>query len=271
MMDKRNKQILELYARLDNLIRNQDSLAREIKALRSEIDSLSAKSVTLMQEEPEEPVILAGRQGPGSWWSIKFPDLIRVNTEEFIGGNLINKIGIVILILGVGIGIKFAIDRDLISPLVRLLLGYMVGIMLLFLAHRTRRNYLNFSAVLASGSLATVYFITYAGNSYYAIIPQSAAYILMITITVYAIFLSLNYDKEVIAIIGLVGAYAVPYLLGRKTENYLALFLYISIINGGVLVVSIRKFWRWLLYGAFIVTWLMYISWQRSMYVPEND
>ena len=36
--------------------------------------------------------------------------------EKFIGENLISKIGIIVLVLGVGIGAKYAIDNNLISP-----------------------------------------------------------------------------------------------------------------------------------------------------------
>jgi uncharacterized membrane protein len=270
-MDNQEKRIRVLHTRLENLIRTQESMAGEIQSLRSEIDSLkSGQSIPgiekqkVLQEDPSEKKIISG-------WRLNLPPQVSENIEGFIGGNLINKIGIIILILGVGIGIKFAIDRDLISPVIRLMLGYLIGIMLMVLAFRTRKNYLNFSAVLASGSVATVYFLTYAGHAYYSLIPTFAAYGLMIAITGFAIYLSLNYDKEVISIIGLVGAYAIPFLLGQTTENHLILFMYISLINLGILIVSIRKFWRWLYYGAFTLTWLIYISWLKEGYFAAND
>jgi len=283
-MDKQKKQILQLHEKLDKLTRDQESLEKELKELRSEIHHLAIVSDLEGSKEKEDKFIAAGNQKPvhspvGSdkddkkepRWSSRFPSLLKVNPEEFIGGNLINKIGIIILIVGVGIGIKFAIDRELISPLIRLILGYLIGILLMFFAFRTRRNYSNFSAVLLSGSLATIYFITYAGHVYYSLIPQPVAYILMIAITAYAIYTSLSYDKEIIALIGLVGAYAVPFLLGRESENYRTLFIYISIINGGILLVSIKKYWKWILYGAFIVTWFLFLTWQKNVYVAGPD
>jgi uncharacterized membrane protein len=147
----------------------------------------------------------------------------------------------------------------------------LIGALLLIFAFRTRREYKNFSAVLVSGALATIYFITYAGHVYYSLIPQAMAYILMIAITIYAVYTSLSYDKEIIALIGLVGAYSIPFLIGREAEDYTVLFIYISIINAGILLVSIKKYWRWILYGAFVVTWLLFITWQRNIYTPESD
>src|ERR1035437_3775572 len=88
--------------------------------------------------------------------------------EKFIGENLINKIGIVITIIGVAIGAKYAIDHQLISPLTRILLSYLVGFVLLGFAIKLKKNYQNFSAVLMSGAMAIFYFITYAAYSFYA-------------------------------------------------------------------------------------------------------
>ena len=56
---------------------------------------------------------------------------INFDWEKFIGENLINKIGIAILIIGVGIGAKFSIENDFISPLTRVILGYLFGLGLL--------------------------------------------------------------------------------------------------------------------------------------------
>jgi uncharacterized membrane protein len=283
-MDKQKKQILELKEKLDKLSREQELLGSAIKSLKTEIHHLVASAgpeepedydkiskVKGNQEKVPSPIRADRSELKKSWWTFRFQSMIKMNLEEFIGGNLINKIGIIILILGVGIGIKFAIDHELISPLVRFILGYLVGSFLLFFAFRTRRNYKNFSAVLTSGSLATFYFTTYAGHSYYSILPQTGAYIFMIAITIYAVYTSITYNREIIALIGLVGAYAIPFLLGRETENYQVLFIYIAIINGGILAVSIKKIWKWLLYSAFLVTWLLFLFWQRNVYSPGND
>ena len=285
IMDEKNKNITDLLNKLDNLINKQESLDKEIKSIKSDIDSLVRASPKWEKEKiAREGDLKAKKLEIVQNFQIKerkkdekpgvtslFSNLIKVNLEEFIGGNLINKIGIIILILGVGIGAKFAIDHNLISPLIRLIIGYIVGILLLIFAYRTKKNYLNFSAVLTSGSMATIYFITYAGHAYYEIIPQLVAYIFMIVITAYTVYISLDYDKEIISLIGLVGAYAIPFLISKDTENYRVLFIYITIINTGIMVVSVKKFWRWLFYAAFAVTWSLFLTWQRTSYDPSSD
>jgi uncharacterized membrane protein len=189
------------------------------------------------------------------------PESVRSNLEDFIGTNLFNKIGILILIIGISIGTKFAIDRDLISPMVRLILGYALGAALLFFAYRLKQKYHNFSAVLISGSMAIIYFMTFAGTIYLEILTLNMAFTIMVIVTVFTVYQALRYDHQVIAIIGLVGAYAIPFLIGGDPEGYIFLFYYMAIINAGILIISIKKYWKLLFYIAFIATWMIYLSW----------
>ena len=189
------------------------------------------------------------------------PESVRSNLEDFIGTNLLNKIGILILIIGISIGAKFAIDRNLISPLARLILGYALGAALLIFAYRLKKKYHNFSAVLCSGSMAILYFMTFAGIIYLEILGLNTAFIIMVIVTVFTVYQALRYDRQIIAIIGLAGAYAIPFLIGGDPEGYIFLFYYMAIINVGILLISIKKYWKLLFYIAFIATWMIYLTW----------
>ncbi|MCH8319245.1 MAG: DUF2339 domain-containing protein, partial [Bacteroidetes bacterium] len=176
-----------------------------------------------------------------------------------------NKIGIVILVIGVAIGAKYAIDHQLISPLTRIILGYLVGLGLLGFAFQLKKKYENFSAVLLSGAMAIMYFITYSAYSFYDLIPQVFAFVLMVIFTAFTVVAAINYNRQVIAHIGLVGAYAVPFLLSEDSGRIAILFSYMAIINVGILAVAFKKYWKPLYYSSFLMTWFLYFLW----YVPE--
>jgi len=188
------------------------------------------------------------------------------NLEKFIGENLINKIGILITIIGVGIGAKYAIDHQLISPLTRILLGYLVGFVLFGFAIKLKKEYNNYSSVLMSGAMAIVYFITYAAYSFYALMPLYMAFGLMVMITVFTVYAAIKYDRQVIALIGMIGAYAVPFLLSDNTGNMVVLFTYMSIINLGIMVLAFNKYWKPIYYVSFVLSWLIYLTWYNSSY-----
>lgn len=194
----------------------------------------------------------------------------RGDIERFIGENLISKVGIVVLIIGVGIGVKYSIDNDLISPLARIILGYLVGFGLVGLAIRLKAKYHNFSAALISGGLAIMYFVTYFAYSAYALIVQPTAFALMVMFTVLTFVSALAYSRQVIAHIGLVGAYTVPFLLSTDSGNYAALFTYMSVINAGILAISVRRYWKPIFYTSFALTWLIFFAWLSARYSTEE-
>lgn len=272
-----------LLDRLEILTRQQNNLQNELSNLKKEINDIQTGNVSEQQKSTpelnEQPLNLDYQTGTAPEIPSEEPvqaaipetarqktKLNKANLEEFIGGNLINKIGIIITVIGVAIGTKYAIDHDLISPLTRIILGYVFGLGLMLFAIRLKKNYGNFSAVLLSGAMAINYFVTYAAYSFYAILPQALAFVIMVMFTIFTVIAALNYKMQVIAVIGLVGAYAVPFLLSDGSGKVLILFTYMTIINAGILAVAIKRHWKPLYISAFGFTWLIYLTWFSNKY-----
>lgn len=269
--------IIRLQEKLESLKRRQDSFHEEITLLSNEIAGLKATVIQPIPHDNEdilptvEPPVQVQDERPYESESPadKKNRKIKSDFEKFVGENLINKIGIVITVIGVGIGAKYAIDHDLISPLTRIMLGYLVGLVLLGFALRLKKQYLNFSAVLLSGSMAIIYFLTYAAFAFYELIPLWLTFVIMVMITGVTVGAAINYNRQVIAHIGLVGAYAVPFLLSNDSGNVSILFSYMAIINTGILVIAFKKYWKSLYYSSFIITWSIVISWYVQSYQPQ--
>lgn len=191
---------------------------------------------------------------------------VNFDLEKFIGENLINKIGIIITVIGVAIGAKYSIEHELISPLTRIILGYVAGVGLLGFGIKLKAKYESYSAVLVSGAIAIMYFITFSAHAFYGLIPQALAFALMVVFTTFTVVAALSYNRQVIAHIGLVGAYAIPFLLSDGSGNITVLFIYMAIINIGILVISFKKYWKPLYYVSFGLTWLVYASWYASKF-----
>ncbi len=262
----------ELLDKLNALEKKQEMLSDEIGALKISLqkiafDGESGKEVVLTEQKLPAPVatVSAKENKPPNQFISRtfkkvFPSSAKNNIEKFIGENLISVIGVVILIIGVGIGVKYAIEHQMISPLTRIIIGYLIAIGLLGLAIKLKPKYESYSAVLLSGALAIMYFLTYAAFDFYDLIPKLVAFGLMVVLTLFTTFASLKYNKQVIAHIGFVGAYAVPFLLSDGTGSVLMLFIYITIVNLGILSVSLKKYWKSLYYTAFVFTWLIFIA-----------
>ncbi|MCM4170915.1 DUF2339 domain-containing protein [Arenibacter sp. TNZ] len=284
------EQINLLLEKLELLLRRQDEFSKEINTLRTDINSLRGSKEDASLPEvissmppvqgkeltekvlPTSPVVSqqkntnAGNDLPRA----KNTPKLKSDIEKFIGENLINKIGIVITVIGVAIGAKYTIEHDLISPLTRIILGYLAGAGLLGFGIKLKVKYENYSAVLVSGAMAILYFITFAAYSFYALFPQLLAFAIMVVFTVFTVVAALNYNRQVIALIGLVGAYAIPFLLSEGSGEVRVLFSYMGIIKIGILIIAFKKYWKPVYYSSFGLTWVMFLFWYLINYKMED-
>lgn len=281
-----NQKLEELIKRLEELSRKHELFTREINNLRSEIYSLKLGQSNIQTKDHSE-IIEVKPKISEQFIPVSEPKVLVQNSvvpnveipkkpkqpsdlEKIIGESWLNKIGILGIIIGVTILGKYSIDNNLISPLTRIILGYATGIGLLGFGIKLKEKFESYSAVLVSGAMAIFYFITYFAYAFYGLIPQIMAFALMVVFTIFTVFAALKYNRSVIAIIGLVGAYAVPFLLSNNSGNVTTLFTYITIINLGILAVSIKKYWKSLYYVSFIFTWLIYAFWHFDSYYLDE-
>lgn len=174
-----------------------------------------------------------------SFFSLKnYPDL-----EKFIGENLINKIGIVILVLGLSFFVKYAIDNNWINELGRVAIGVLSGGALIFLAHYLRKSYKAFSSVLVGGGLAVLYFTLAVAFQEYKLISQTMAFAIMVVITIFAVLMSIGYNRQELAVLAMIGGFGTPFFVSTGEGNYIVLFSYILILNSGMLILSYFKKW----------------------------
>ena len=206
----------------------------------------------LTEETPAQPVEYVPAEPELSFFE-KHPDL-----EKFIGENLINKIGIAILVLAIGYFVKFAIDSNWIGPVGRVGIGILCGGILIGIAHWMRNSYKAFSSVLVGGGIAVLYFtITLAFHQFH-LFNQTTSFVILIGITCFAVALSLLYDRQEVAVIALVGGLTSPLMVSTGQANYHGLFIYLVILNAGLLVIAYRKSWRILNISTFVLTVLMF-------------
>ena len=279
------QKINELEQRIGNLLYRQSVVYNEIKQLENELAELkrqsnfssvsTANTVKTSAEKPVERPIETSAEKPTEKPVITAPtapkpqiSAPKINLpkqpsdlEKIIGESWINKIGILIVVIGVAIGAKYSIENELISPLTRIILGYLMGIGLLGFGIKLKPKFEGYSAVLVSGAISIFYFITYFAYSFYSLIPQVLAFVMMMIFTAFTVFTAIKYNRVVIAHIGLIGAYAVPFLLSSGSGRVDILFSYMLIINLGILFISIKKDWKSLHYSAFFFTWMIYGSW----------
>lgn len=274
-MEHIQSRIAFLESRIQQVIHAQEqqnaeilNLIAELKTLKQEVESAPIPEAYTEPPKPEvkqplPPFIPAPK--PKSKWF----DAGDKAMEDLIGRNLINRIGILITVIGVFIGAKYAIDKNLISPTLRIILGYLMSGALAGVAIYFRKKYHDYSAVLMSGAVTIFYFITFIGFSFYQLFPQLTAFAIMFVATGFAVGTALWYNNRFIALMGQVGAYAIPFLLSTGSGNVMFLFAYMCLVNVGLLILSFLKDWRQIYQIAFYTSWMIFIAinpWQHKEY-----
>jgi uncharacterized membrane protein len=237
-------------------------IEKEVQQLQEELHATQARLQQVMQQLHG----LQGRQAPTqppNFFKTSYPSF---SAENFIGLRLIHLVGIVVLVIGLSIGVKYAIDRELISEHARIGLAYSAGLLLYVLSWRLRKKYAAFSAILFSGAMASLYFTTYAAFVYYSLFPSALAFVLMIALTVFTVYQALTYNRQEIAVLGLVGAYAIPFLISSNSGRVELLFTYVALINTAVIFLAFKKMWHSVAWLAQAVTWLLLFGWALTRF-----
>ena len=184
----------------------------------------------------------------------------KVDYEKYIGENLFGKIGILVLVVGMGLFVKYAIDKNWINEVFRTVLGFVVGGGLLVLSQRLKNTYRTFSSLLAGGAFAIFYVTVAMAYHYYGLFSQPAAFVILVVLTVLMSLLSVVYNRRELAVIGLVGGFIAPFLVSNGMGNYQVLFTYLTILNVGMFGLSLYKKWEELPVIGFVATYVIMLG-----------
>jgi hypothetical protein len=196
-----------------------------------------------------------------------------IDWEQFMGAKLFAWIGGLALFLGVAFFVKYSFEHNLIPPELRVAIGFVVGVGLLVggVLLKRKENAVTAQTLCATGVLV-LYAVTYACRSYYhfAFFGLIPTFLLMALITVVAFLLAVRLNAIVVAILGIAGGFLTPVLLSTGQDYPLGLFVYIALLDIGLLAVSQRQRWNVLPILGAAGTVLMQVGWVETFFVPEK-
>ena len=213
---------------------------------------------------PKQPV------APKESWYESFrknnPDL-----EKFIGENILSKVAITILVIGIAFFVKFAIDKEWINEVARVGIGVLCGGIVLGFAHRLHKRFKAFSSVLVAGGIAIFYFTIGIAFHEYHLFGQTMAFVIMLLITAFSVFISVLYDRVELAALSLIGGFATPFMVSTGQGNYMVLFIYVLVLDLGMLVLAYLRKWNLVNIMAYCFTVILYMGWLETKVIGEEN
>jgi Predicted membrane protein len=227
----------------------------------------------VVQEEKSVPPPIPEKFIKSSVPEITRPPKPSINWEQFMGAKLFAWIGGFALFLGVAFFVKYSFEHNLISPEMRVAIGFVVGASLVIggLLLKRKENAVTAQTLCATGILV-LYAVTFACRAYYhfAFFGLIPTFLLMTLITAIAFLLAVRLNAMVVAVLGIAGGFLTPVLLSTGEDHPLGLFVYIALLDVGLLAVAQRQRWNALpILGAF-GTALMQLAWITTFFTAEK-
>jgi uncharacterized membrane protein len=276
-LEERLLQLTSQLSRLEDLVQRQ---TQRIYALERQLDNTRTSFPSSQPEIPPETGSTATameestgpRDAPSGLSNTQFaPFPAAESIESRIGGNLLNKIGMVAIVLGMAYFLKYAIDNQWIGETGRVVLGMLSGLGFLYGGEWLRqKGYWGYALTLLGGGISILYFSVFAAYNFYRLLDQLPSFGLMLLITITAVLMALRYDSKSIAYLGLIGGFLTPVMLSTGRDNQVGLFCYIALLDLGILALAYFKNWRSLNLTAFLLTQLIFLGWTSSFYTPAK-
>ena len=207
---------------------------------------------------------------------IRQPDedfISKINWEQFMGVKLFAWVGGLALFLGVAFFVKYSFDNNLVSPQLRVAMGFIAGMGLLIGGVTlSQKNYANLSQTLCGTGIVILYAVTFACRSIYhfEFFGAIPTFLLMVLITTTAFLLAVRLCALVVAILGMLGGFLTPILISTGQDNPLGLFGYIAILDAGLIAVALYRRWFFLAALAAVGTGFMQIGWAGKFFTSEG-
>ena len=179
-----------------------------------------------------------------------------VSMEYAIASNWLLRIGVLILVMGVGFFLKYSIDKGLIDEMGRVLLCAAAGLaMLVAGTQMLGRKYHLFGQGLIGGGIAMLYFSVFAAANFYHLIDVPTGLRADDRGHLLAGWIAVRFNSILVAVLGILGGYGTPIMLQTGVVNFVGLYSYLLILGVGVFGISYKKNWHLLNYLSFVGTY----------------
>ena len=191
--------------------------------------------------------------------------------ERFSGVKLAAWVGGVTLFLGSAFFVKYSIEEGLISPLTRIIMGFITGAGLIMAGVlMENKKYGELRKTLAASGVAVLYAVIFAARTYYDFIGTPAAFILMSLTTAAGCLVAARLEGKYIAVLAALGGFLTPVLLSTGENRPIALFSYVALLDIGLLHLAREMEWGEIYALSATGTALLVTGWHMKFFSAEQ-
>ncbi|MGP5302758.1 DUF2339 domain-containing protein [Psychrobacter celer] len=177
----------------------------------------------------------------------------------FFGGNLVVRVGVIVLLIGVVLLLRLLSDYIEIPITIKLIGIGMMGLGLAALGIQLAKKRFAYGITLQGAGLATAYLTVFFSYSVYQVLASVPSFIGLGLLSAVTIGLAVRQNALPLALLALSGGFFAPVLTGEDTGSLVALFSYYLLLNVTVAVIAHYRTWKMLnLLGVLVTFGLAY-------------
>jgi len=185
--------------------------------------------------------------------------LIHSIKNWFFGGNLVVRVGVLVLLVGVVLLLRLLSEYIEISIATKLLAVGVIGLALAALGLKLTAKRFSYGITLQGAGLAIAYLSTFFAYSVYEIIPSIPSFIGLGSLSAITIALAVRQNAFPLALLALSGGFFAPILTSEDTGSLVTLFSYYLLLNVTIAMIAHYRPWKILnLFGVTVTFGLAY-------------
>jgi uncharacterized membrane protein len=238
----------------------------KIASLRREVDALRRKDQPVARPVPVPSPVLSVSAVPRAVPPVQpKTERSRPGMEFMLGGKAAAFAGAAILVMGIVFLVGYAMQHSWIGPGARVILGLLSGGALVGVGYglecRGGGKYGLLARALTGAGSALFYFVVFAAYGIYHLIGAAACGAGLFVSALAVFGLAMVYNSQAVALLGVLGAFITPLLIGGNMEKGVFPLVYVAVINIPVLLLGVRRKWQILYNTAFVFTVFYFIAW----------
>jgi uncharacterized membrane protein len=232
------------------------------------VPPLPEQTAARVTPEPSEPPPPTEPIPPVAPAAVQADTGINAYWEQMVGGKGALWLGSIATFFALAFFLAYT--WQFLGNTAKLALGFAAGAVLLAFGEYSRRRVERwFSEGISGAGISVLYLSIWAGAQRYHLISFEASFALMATTVFLGVLLALRYDAMSLSVLATVGGFLTPVLLrseGGAPASPYPLLTYVTVLNAGILAVSVYRQWRTLVWLSFFATILLLLGWAEGSY-----
>jgi uncharacterized membrane protein len=177
----------------------------------------------------------------------------------FFGGNLVVRVGVLVLLVGVVLLLRLLSDYIEIPITVKLIGIGIIGLGLAALGLKLAKNRFAYGITLQGAGLAIAYLTTFFAYSVYQVLSSVPSFMGLGILSAITIGLAVRQNALPLALLALSGGFFAPILTSSDIGNLVVLFSYYLLLNVTIAIIAHYRTWKMLnLLGVMVTFGLAY-------------